>query len=519
MPWLKRITILVVDMCILDSNLVSRRPQSQTMIKISLVSADDEPPYRAIVEAGAVPVLISTLQPPKLHPTALESVFEAAWALTNLAVGDSEVVRAVVPAAPILIAYTEGGNGLALAEQCAWALGNMAEDAEYRSKLIANGAVRPLAKLFVEGVKAASEAASKAMVKQSASSEQETTTEDANSQLSISAGTTAAWALSNLLRNAEHEEIRQFIGTQNVSEALIEAIELPFLELSFETAWLMGHISASQNTAYLNRLVHLGVLLPLCRKISLIVEKFQVESVSDIDIDMSEKEAEAGSPGKSMHVIHRIEDISFQNGGRVLLAPLFRVFGNLIAGGGKDAMQEIFADHGEEAIRATSIAAEIQHHGIQREAAWVLGNVAGLPGRQGVDLLKRIGAIPVLLSLLKDQPFHVRKEAAFALCNIAAGGGGASGDAEALNYLFAGDIKALHAMISLMKSANIDAAIMGLQFTEMFLRCLPTTGAALVEAADGIDALEALQFGKDIPPDIQQAAAHLVDAHWGIKDE
>lgn len=35
------------------------------------------------------------------------------------------MVKAVLPAAPILIAYLGGGSGLAVAEQCAWALGEL----------------------------------------------------------------------------------------------------------------------------------------------------------------------------------------------------------------------------------------------------------------------------------------------------------------------------------------------------------------------------------------------------------
>ncbi len=43
--------------------------------------------------------------------------------LWRMQVGQHEVVKAVVPAAPVLIAYLGGGSGLAVAEQCAWALG------------------------------------------------------------------------------------------------------------------------------------------------------------------------------------------------------------------------------------------------------------------------------------------------------------------------------------------------------------------------------------------------------------
>ena len=45
----------------------------------------------------------------------------------------------------------------------------------------------------------------------------------------------------------------------------------------------------------------------------------------------------------------------------------------------------------------------------------------------------------ILMRLLKESPFQVRKEAAFALANVCAGGGGGTGDSEALNWTFAGD--------------------------------------------------------------------------------
>lgn len=49
-------------------------------------------------------------------------------------------------------------------------------------------------------------------------------------------------------------------------------------------------------------------------------------------------------------------------------------------------------------------------------------------------------ALPqVLMQLLKEAPFHVRKECAYAVANICAGGGGGTGDLEALNWLFSAD--------------------------------------------------------------------------------
>lgn len=121
------------------------------------------------------------------------------------------------------------------------------------------------------------------------------------------------------------------------------------------------------------------------------------------------------------------------------------------------------------------------------------------------------------MSLLKDQPFHVRKEAAYALANICAGGGGGSGDSETLNELFGADKDAVRAMLSLLRSADVDAARLGLQFTEMLCRNLPS-GVKEVEESDGIDALEKLQFG-EAPSELQEAAAALVNHYWSIEAE
>ncbi len=81
------------------------------------------------------------------------------------------------------------------------------------------------------------------------------------------------------------------------------------------------------------------------------------------------------------------------------------------------------------------------------------------------------------------------------------------------------ELEALRALLSLVRSADVDAARLGLQFTEMYLRMLPANGAREVEAVDGIDALEQLQFGTTAPPDLQEAAAALVNTYWGVEGE
>ena len=65
--------------------------------------------------------------------------------------------------------------------------------------------------------------------------------------------------------------------------------------------------------------------------------------------------------------------------------------------------------------------AQSKHRGLQKESLWALGSVAGSPGPTGVAALQAAGAVPVLVALLKDGAFDVRKEAAFTLANVTAG--------------------------------------------------------------------------------------------------
>lgn len=52
----------------------------------TVAAAAAAPAPRPAPAAGAVPVLVAALQPQHMSATALETIFEAAWAITNLAV-------------------------------------------------------------------------------------------------------------------------------------------------------------------------------------------------------------------------------------------------------------------------------------------------------------------------------------------------------------------------------------------------------------------------------------------------
>lgn len=111
---------------------------------------------RPVVEAGLLPEFVRLLD--KHKNTTIR--FEAAWCLTNVAGGNSEMTRAVVDAGalPIVASLITLENALSadeatvsLCEQCVWAAGNICGDGvTMRNLVITAGVPRRLAEIFTQ---------------------------------------------------------------------------------------------------------------------------------------------------------------------------------------------------------------------------------------------------------------------------------------------------------------------------------------------------------------------------------
>ncbi|CAJ1956407.1 unnamed protein product [Cylindrotheca closterium] len=106
-----------------------------------ILSLERNPPVHAVLQAGVLPILIQCLTK---NPQANTLIFEAAWALTNIA--STEMTSAVVEggAVPPLIQLL-CHHIPDVREQAAWCLGNIAGDnTEFRNILLQHGALEPL---------------------------------------------------------------------------------------------------------------------------------------------------------------------------------------------------------------------------------------------------------------------------------------------------------------------------------------------------------------------------------------
>ncbi|KAG0609539.1 hypothetical protein M758_8G192300 [Ceratodon purpureus] len=356
-----------------------------------LLSSSAYPPVHAAVQAGVVPLLVDCLA----FGASEDQLFEAAWCLTNIASGDPEQTRAVEPALPLLILHLGEKNPAQVVEQCAWAIGNVAGEAEdLREWLLRQGALPALARNLVSPI--------------------------------ITLARTAAWALSNLIKGPNPRAAVELMKMDGIVDTLVRLVSTGDDELVVEVAWVLVYVT-SMSDVHSGQLIHAGLLLPLVTRLAL-----------------------------SRHL--------------ALLTPVLRSIGNIVASDNSkcDAVLTAGQSLPGGVIGALARVLESEYRTLQKEAAWVVSNLAA-----GSILHKRAvfneGAVPPLVHLLATSAFDVRKEAAYALGNLCVTprdqGGEGKPILEHLTVLV--DRGCLMGFIALVKSPDLEAARLGLQFLEL----------------------------------------------------
>lgn len=380
-----------------------------------------------------------------------EQLVDAVWCLSNIAGGDAQQAAAVFPASALLIAHLGERSPEPVIDHCAWAISNLAaEGPETTSILLKQGALSALSRVLLT----ASATPGKENLAQ-----------------------TAAWALSNVLKAADPRTAVELIRTDGVPSTLVNLLGRGNLQLAAEVAWVLVYVTAKSD-ACTERLLAGGVAGPLLALLG-----------------------SSNEPITLTPVVRTIGNITAMDNSKM---DIILAAGSSISGG---------------ALGALARCLENPHRTIQKEVAWAFSNIAG-GSREHKEALLGSSAMAPLLRLFSSASFDVRKEVAFALGNLCVFPVPIQRTPSTIpevnvsvldQFVKAG---CLPGFVLLVRSPDLEASRLGLQFLELVMRALPNSqGPKLVEAEDGIDALESLQFhGND---ELRAMANHLVDKYFG----
>ncbi|KAG6403747.1 hypothetical protein SASPL_135976 [Salvia splendens] len=315
-----------------------------------LLSKSEYPPVEAALKAGAMPTLVHCLS----FGSPDEQLLETAWCLTNIAAGKPEETKALLPALPLLIAHMGEKSSLPVAEQCAWALGNVAgEGEELRDVLLSQGALQPLARMMLP---------------------------DKGSTVR-----TAAWALSNLIKGnvilfvfsrlGHAKAATELIRLDGVLDAILRHLKRGDEELATEVAWVVVYLTALSNVAT------------------------SMLAKSDLLQILVDRLASSNSLELLIPVLRSLGN---------LVAGDSYVTDNVLVAGNEITVRVI-----QVMIKCLSS----EHRVLKKESAWALSNVAA-GSVEHKKLIHSSGAVSILIRLLSTSPFDIRKEVAYVLGNL-----------------------------------------------------------------------------------------------------
>jgi importin subunit alpha-1 len=192
-----------------------------------ILSIERAPPIQEVIECqGTVEKLVEFLSYDQFP--ALQ--FEAAWALTNIASGNTEQTTVVVQAGavPHFVRLLRAPNE-DVCEQAAWALGNIAGDSvQYRDLVLAHGAMEPLLQLL-------------------------------QTQHKPGMLRNATWTLSNFCRGKPAPDMPLILAALPVLAQLAQSTDE---EVLVDTCWALSYVSddKTEHNAQIDALIRSGVV-------------------------------------------------------------------------------------------------------------------------------------------------------------------------------------------------------------------------------------------------------------------
>ena len=192
-----------------------------------------------------------------------------------------------------------------------------------------------------------------------------------------------------------------------------------------------------------------------------------------------------------------------------MVTPALRSLGNIVSG--NDKQTQTVLDNG--GLQALLPLLSSEKKTVKKEACWALSNVAAGTKSQISTLCAVPNLLAGVLQQLQTGAWDIRKEAAWVISNVCTGG--TSSDVKAIAA--AGAIQPLCDLLTVEDAKIVMVALDALEAILKTGNLENNEYASLVDEAEGLDKMEALQEHENV--DIYEKAVHIIETYFGEEDE
>lgn len=324
-----------------------------------LLSVERCVPVKDCIECGVVPIFVQCLQ----RLDCPELIFEAAWALTNIASSDHTRLVVECGAIPYLSQLLMSENP-DIREQCAWCLGNVAGDGpELRNAVLNHDALKALVINVAQ---------------------------PANTSLLRN----CTWALSNFCRGKPQPPLNVLLPAIPVLANVIQ--QNTDQETSIDASWALSYISDGDDSRIQAVVDQAGVISSLINMLASGKASAIVPSLRCIGniVSGSDKQTQAVIDHSALPVLACL----LSNQKKNIRKETCWALSNIAAGSVEQINQLMnVPDLIVQVLTQVSTGAEWD---VRKEAAWVISNIASGGSKANIIALVEYGAIRPICELL-----------------------------------------------------------------------------------------------------------------------
>lgn len=292
-----------------------------------------------------------------------------------------------------------------------------------------------------------------------------------------------AWAIGNLAGGSD--SCRKTLMMQGTLSPLVSLLQCPVLSVVQSAAFALSNLAKDEEAQ--KQIVSAGVIPVIAallefsaNRLDLISEISWVLTYLSVSGHYTEDLLSHGILSKIKSVI--IEITRMDNTCIKVLTPLLRCLGNIVCKISNG--EEIYKD--KTLLQAIKVLFQSNHLHLQKESLWVVSNIAVFDS--ACDVLVALEMVPPIISMLSSI-FDIRKEALYALCNIAAHGQRYCCEMLRNN--------ALSSVVPLLKLKDIEICQSALSLIEMMLNSNREQVLKEFEECGGMECLEVLEYSNN----------------------